>query len=171
MIRDPNSDVRRTRLILLLVGVFGLAGSAAIYFACMNSHPHESNEAIRPANTAPASAVASTQPRSFGITNVTVPDMPGAAPSQTVAPATSADAVGVAPAAGTISDTGAAVAMPKPNKHRSRANRNRIASRIPGMDRMPGPNFHSPLPPGQVEMWSGTKKSVVEVDPGTKFED
>ena len=160
MIRDPNSDFRRTRLILLLVGVFGLAGSAAIYFACMNSHPHESNEAIRPADAPPVSAVAATQPRSFGITNVTIPDTSAVA-GQT----------GAAPDSGTTSDAELAAGSPKHNKHKMRANRNRIASRIPGMDRMPGPNFHSPLPPGQVEMWSGTKKSVVEVDPGTKFED
>lgn len=142
---DQNANRSKQRMVILLVGVVGLA-AAAILFLIYDSVKKPGQLAATPA---PAAIQATAPSQAVPATDVTVVDASTLLPEQQEA----------APAA-----------APKNTKKNSRSSRRKqVAMRFPAP---PVGETHNPDwlngPKSEVEMWAGDRRSVIWVPPAPK---
>ncbi len=143
---DSKQSRSKRRLLFLLLGVVGLAISAAVFYVYQADK--KLSEVKTPVNASLSQPAVQEQSQN-GATVVTITDAPY---TQTV--------VAPSPELGSNSAS----------KRRHRYSRNKIASAFPGIPRDIRPDL-SKSQRGVVEMWAGDKETFVSVPPGSKFED
>jgi len=164
MFRDLILSPSRKRLLLLLVGIVGLAVCATVFYTSQMAQ-QQTATTTRTAANVPVQSANDNGKMEHGNTVLTIADTP-VSTEQLQGQRPTSDSCNL------ISDTNSTEGSKSTKRKLQSTARNKLASRLPyGAAPAGNPYGRSSLPRHQVEMWSGGQETIVSVPQGHKVEE